>query len=449
MTLTIDPELTGEKLPIPRLVRVMRYEHAERGGGPVLELSGRAELAFGAAEQDRVTGAAIEVADPSMSRRHAVLESRGRFLWEVRDLGSKNGTFVDGKQISAATLLQDGSLLEMGRTAWVFRIVPMGAPEHVAFGPTRSFSPKMFHVVALLDNVARTTIPVLLSGETGTGKEVFARELHDRSGRKGRFIAVNCGALTESLIESELFGHKKGAFTGAAEARVGHVQAADGGTLLLDEIGDMPLPAQVRLLRVLQEGEVVPLGETTPRKVDVRIVAASHKNLSAMIEAGTFRADLYARLNGVALEMPRLADRREDLGEIIAHVARSGAGGRPGPVRIGVASARALLLYGWPYNVRELVRVIEAAIPQAKDGRIERAHLPERVFAAPEPAPSRPSLPAPEKPLDAEEEALKKQIIETLAAHGGNVTRAAEALGKRRQQLQRWMRRFNIGGADD
>lgn len=433
MTLTIDPELTGEKLPMPRLVRVMRYEHAEQGGGPVIELSGRSELEFGAVEQD----------DPSMSRRHAVLESRGRFLWEVRDLGSKNGTFVDGRQVTTATL-QDGSLLEMGRTAWIFRIVPMGAPAHVSFGPTRSFSPKMLHVVSLLDNVAKTTIPVLLSGETGTGKEVFARELHDRSGRSGRFIAVNCGALTESLIESELFGHKKGAFTGAAEARVGHVQAADGGTLLLDEIGDMPLPAQVRLLRVLQEGEVVPLGETTPRKVDVRIVAASHKNLSAMIEAGTFRADLYARLNGVALEMPRLADRREDLGEIIKHVA--GASN----VRISVASARALLLYKWPYNVRELVRVIEAAIPQAKDGRIERAHLPDRVFTAPLAAePSKSASVGTAKPLDAEEEALKKQIVETLAAHGGNVTRAAEALGKRRQQLQRWMRRFQIGGADD
>jgi DNA-binding NtrC family response regulator len=439
-----------------RLIRVMRYDAIEAGGGPAIEFADES-LSLGRGDVESVRreagGAAFDVTDAMMSRQHARIVAAGRGQYVLEDLSSRNGTWVDGRAVSRAAL-QDGQLVETGRTAWLFRLAPVNAPTSIRVGPTRSFSPKIFTIAEHLARLAPASVSLLLTGETGTGKEIFARELHARSGRRGQFVAVNCGALTESLLESELFGHRRGAFTGALSDRAGHVEAADGGTLFLDEIGEMPPSAQVRLLRVLQEGEVMPVGGTAPRKVDVRVVAATHRNLLEMVAKGTFREDLYARLEGWVLSLPRLVDRREDIGELMAHAVRAQGGAH---ARATIRAARALLAFDWPFNIRQLVKTTEAAIALAQGGLIELEHLPERVRGGTEPARVSEAATTPVAPtdaLDTEDLELRDRVVAALRAHGGNVTRAAQALGKQRQQMQRWMRRFalraeDFGGAAD
>jgi DNA-binding NtrC family response regulator len=445
----------GGAVLVPRLMRVMHYERLEAGGGPCVEL-GKSPLILGRGDVEslRSDGAAtlLEVVDPMLSRRHARVVTMGAGEYLVEDLGSRNGTWVNGQSVQHERLV-DGSIFETGRTAWLFRRAPKGTPEHVSSGPTRTFSPRMQALVAQLESLAPKSISLLVLGETGTGKEVFAREVHGRSGRRGKFVAVNCGALTGSLIESELFGHTRGAFTGASIDRTGLVAAADQGTLFLDEIGEMPLSLQVRLLRVLQEGEIVPVGATAPRKVDVRVVAATHRNLARMVEDGSFREDLYARLEGWALSLPRLVDRREDLGELVAHAVRT-AGVTHAAATL--RAARLLLAFDWPFNVRQLLKGIEAALAIARGERIDVEHLPERIRAGADRASSRPTgaprgsvdVPLGDADLGAEDRQLRERVIAALRAHKGNVTQAAEALTKQRQQLQRWMRRFGLRAED-
>jgi sigma-54 dependent transcriptional regulator, acetoin dehydrogenase operon transcriptional activator AcoR len=439
----------GGAVLAPRLVRVMHYERLEAGGGPAVEL-GKAPLILGRGDPPGLRSDAstthLEVDDPMMSRQHARVVTMGAGEYLVEDLGSRNGTWIDGRSVRHERLA-DGTIFETGRTAWLFRRAPKGAPEHVAIGPTRSYSPRILALVGQVERLAPASVSLLLVGETGTGKEVFARELHARSGRGGKFIAVNCGALTESLLESELFGHARGAFTGAAGDRAGLVEAADHGTLFLDEIGEMPAAVQVRLLRVLQEGEVLPVGATAPRKVDVRVVAATHRDLLQMVEDGAFREDLYARLEGWVLSLPRLADRREDLGELVAHAVRA-AGVTHAAATL--RAARALLAFDWPFNVRQLLKGIEAALALGGE-RVAFEHLPERIRAGPR-APSAPpggaSAPPPDDTLDAGDRELRDRVIAALRAHRGNVTHAADALAKQRQQVQRWMRRFGLRAED-
>ncbi len=444
----------GASILAPRLVRVMHYERLEAGGGPAIEL-GKSPLILGRGDAQAVRrgddATELDVVDPMMSRQHARVVTMGAGEYIVEDLGSRNGTWVDGRSVRHERLT-DGAIFETGRTAWLFRRAPKGAPEHVTIGPTRSFSPAIQGLVGQLESLAPAAVSLLLVGETGTGKEVFARELHARSGRRGKFVAVNCGALTESLLESELFGHSRGAFTGAAADRAGLVEAADHGTLFLDEIGEMPASVQVRLLRVLQEGEVVPVGATAPRKVDVRVVAATHRNLLQMVEERTFREDLYARLEGWVLPLPRLAARREDLGELVAHAVRTAGLPRAAAT---LRAARALLAFDWPFNVRQLLKGTEAALALARGERIEFEHLPERIRAgarASTPPSSEPERPLAASPGDASlgpaDRELRERIVAALRAHNGNVTRAAETLSKQRQQLQRWMRRFGLRAED-
>jgi DNA-binding NtrC family response regulator len=236
-----------------------------------------------------------------------------------------------------------------------------------------------------MDRVAALDVSVMILGESGTGKELVARSIHERSGRSsGPFVALNCAAVPESLVDSELFGHARGAFTGAVEARAGAFERADGGTLFLDEIGDVPAPVQVRLLRVLQEGEVVRLGEGTPRPVNVRVLGATWVDLEAAVESGDLRPDLYYRLNVVALQVPALRNRREDLPLLIAHLAHKHAErmGRTPPSFAGDA-VEALCRYHWPGNVRELENAIQRALAMSTDDEIPLAALPRTVIDAP------------------------------------------------------------------
>jgi sigma54-dependent transcription regulator len=381
--------------------------------------------------------------DRHLSAPHArLVRTLGR--WVLEDAGSKNGCRINGASRDRAALV-DRDVIELGHT--VFRFRAGGEPAHglvlgeaplapLPTGP-RTFNPALALLLRDLARVAAAPVAVILRGETGTGKEVAARAVHDASGRAGPFVAVNCGALPAGLIESELFGHRRGAFSGAGEDRLGHVRAAHGGTLLLDEIGDLPLPAQAALLRVLQEGAVTPVGDSRPVRVDVRVLAASHRDLPALVAAGHFRADLYARLAGLVVTLPPLRDRSEDLGLILAdripaHTAE------PDRVRLGPGAAHALLLHGWPLNVRELDQALAAAIPLAAGEPIGLDHLPAAL------RPAAASGAGADRQLSGSDLRRRAEMDEQLRAARGNVAAVARALRTTRAQIHRWARRLGI-----
>jgi transcriptional regulator with GAF, ATPase, and Fis domain len=305
-------------------------------------------------------------------------------------------------------------------------------------------SPRMREIYRVLGRAAASDSTVLLRGESGTGKEVAARALHRGSPRSGRpFVAVNCATLTETLLESELFGHEKGAFTGAVARKIGKVETADGGTLFLDEIGEIPLPLQAKLLRFLQERELERLGSTRPIRVDVRVVAATNRDLERAMREGTFREDLYYRLNVITLHLPPLRERREDIPRLASHFAAR-TGQRLGrPVTGFTPEARACLLrYPWPGNVRELANAVERALVLGEGGLIRPEDLPEAVLE---------SAPVPEVPLGRFHETVqetKRQLIRSAVAEaGGNITRAAARLGLQPTYLHRLIR--NLGLRDE
>ena len=292
-------------------------------------------------------------------------------------------------------------------------------------------------VVDLARKVLDTDTSVLLLGETGTGKELFARLIHDNSGRRaGRFVAQNCGALPESLLESELFGHVRGAFTGATGERKGLFEEADGGTIFLDEVGDTSPAMQLRLLRVLQEGEIRRVGASAIRKVNVRVLAATNADLDAEVEAGRFRRDLYYRLNVFPIRLPALRDRSEDVAPLAEHflrVYRERA--RRAVPGISPEAIQLLRSYPFPGNVRELENEIERAVALADQGQpIRPEHLSDRLRQ------DQSAGPAPQTLGDAIEQ-LKRRMIEDALRECGSKTRAAERLGLTRQSLQQMMRR--------
>ena len=424
-------------------------------------LDGIDEVVFGrgasrAIEHDHEGGVRrlrVHLEDGWLSTRHARL-TRVLRRWVLEDTGSKNGCFVDGVRRSQLELT-DGALIELGRVFFLYRdalpsnpdnpsIVDAGVLDAPAPGLV-TLSPPLAQVFERLAVIARSQVPVLLEGQTGTGKEVVARSIHEVSQRAGAFVAVNCGALPRDLIEAELFGHRKGAFSGAAEERAGLVRAADGGTLLLDEIGDLPAPAQAALLRVLQEHEVRPIGGTRPVRVDLRVVAATHRSLDRMAAAGDFRADLLARLAGHRIELPPLGARREDLGLLLAALIRRADPDLAARLQIQPAAARAMLRYGWPANVRELEKCVTTALLLAlQSGRIELDHLPEPVRRA---AAAPPAARQADEQADEQgggDERRRGELMALMRQHDGNVTAVARAMGKARMQIQRWMKRYAI-----
>jgi DNA-binding NtrC family response regulator len=299
-------------------------------------------------------------------------------------------------------------------------------------------SPAMLDVYKMVARVAPTLSTVLVVGESGTGKELVARAIHTHSPRaNGQFVAVNCTALTESLLESELFGHAKGAFTGAVAPRRGLFEEAQGGTLFLDEIGDVGPKMQAQLLRVLQEGEIRRVGGNEAIKVDVRVVAATNKELEEEVKAGRFREDLYFRINVVLVRLPPLRERRNDVPVLVRHfLAKYAARERRSDPGIAPEAMGALEGYGWPGNVRELENVIERALALSKDGVILRSDLPAEVAGGQAPPP--PGL-VDDRPTLAE---LERRYIElVLRETGGNKKRAAEILGIDRRTLYRTLER--------
>ena len=314
-----------------------------------------------------------------------------------------------------------------------------GGPRPVVTRPVGK-ARRFLDVLRLAEVVAPTDSTVLLGGESGTGKEVLARYIHDASLRAdGPFLSINCGALPETLLESELFGHVKGSFTGAVRDKQGLFAAARGGTFFLDEVGEMPPSLQVKLLRVLQQREVIPVGATEALPVDVRIIAATNRELEEEVRRGNFRSDLYYRLNVLAMDLPPLRDRRDDLLLLIDHFLTEMASDRGTEVKALSAEALdAVMVYEWPGNVRELQNALEHATVLTKGSLIEPQHLPERITRQKkEPLVAERAQANPQ--LDLIERAY---IMFVLQAEGGNKTRAAEALGIDPSTLYRKLSRY-------
>jgi transcriptional regulator with GAF, ATPase, and Fis domain len=370
----------------------------------------------------------LTVLHTSVSRRH--VEVIGGAPPRVRDLGSANGTRVSGRRLAPneETPLEPGDAIEIGSAMVMVRsatdTAPLRAPEpHAA----------MARVKKLVELVAASELSVLILGETGVGKEVTARTIHDRSARvAGPFVRVNCAALAESLLDSELFGHEKGAFTGATTTKSGLIEAANGGTLFLDEIGEAPLSVQAKLLRTLESREVRRVGGVESRQVDVRFVVATNRELPALVETNVFRRDLYYRLNGITIVVPPLRERRDE----ILGLARSFAGS----ARISPAAEGALLAHAFPGNVRELRNAIERAVVLSRGGEI----LPDHLLLE-TPAVSAPPAANANAPLAEQIDALEHQrILQALDEAGGNQTRAAEILGMPRRTLITKIERFGL-----
>ena len=404
--------------PVAGLVVVMECDRPSAG---VLVAPIGDGLRVGRGDERAAHDGKLEIADSHLSREHFEVTREGT-RFRVVDRGSRNHTLVDERAIESE-VLEPGTLFRAGHT--FFTCLPDVGPaldrEPWPFVTTNA---DFARDLAKLERIAQSPLPVLLLGETGTGKEVLAQALHQRSKRRGAFVPVNCGALPKDLVASLLFGHRRGAFSGATTDELGFVRTADRGTLFLDEIGDLPPEAQSTLLRVLQEREVTPVGAFHGVPVDVRIVSATHRPLADQVKSGAFRADLFARLRGFSFTVPPLRERRFDIGELVARLA-------PESMTFKPEAARDLLRHEYPLNVRELKQAVEVAAVLA-DGAVRPADLPETIRST-EP-----------RELDEEDSALRDELVRRLAETDRNVSQIARDMGKARQQIQRWIKRFGI-----
>ncbi len=413
------PFAPGVSLPLHRLVELELGRSGSRCAAVLPRALGRAVL---------------RLPDRRVSRGHAALYRDGD-SWSIRDERSKNGTFVEGQRVSSAEL-RPGALIQIGGTFLLFHRMHVPAP--LARSPRyldehpEAFSTLDGNLRAdfnLLERVARTDIPIIVEGATGTGKELTATAIHERSGRKGPFVPVNCGALPESLVESELFGTRRGAFSGATEDRKGLAQEASGGTLFLDEIVELSASAQSALLRLLQDGELRPVGATRAIRVNIRIVAATHENLEQAVATGRFREDLYARLAGHVVRLPPLHERRHDLGLFVTRTLERALGARADNVRLTPEVATALLRYPFPRNMRELDHVLRRAVALAPDHVLCASHFPQRLMD--------------HRPTNDDNE-LHAKLVRALMETGGNVTATGRRFGKAPIQIRRWCARLGI-----
>jgi hypothetical protein len=400
-----------------------------RTDGPVAPLAeaGQRELVIGRDEDCSLVLTGSEV-----SRRHAVIRLEGR-VPVLSDLESRNGTFVNGRRASAI-VLADGDVVRIG--GWV-GVVTRDTGALGVLGPGLYAGPGLRKTLSAAERAAASDLPILIEGETGTGKEAVARAIHAWSGRTGPFVAVNCAAIPDALAEGELFGYRRGAFTGAERANLGHFRAAQHGTLLLDEICDLPLGLQAKLLRVLEQREVQPVGESTAVALDVRVLSAAQESLAQAVAAGRFRADLFARLDGLSLRLPPLRERPGEIPYLFAHLLLDHSGSRPPEVDVRLVER--LCLYDWPFNVRELVLLVKRLLVlHGAEPVLKLGHLPERMLAERDEDKAAAALkPTPELPELSE-------LVIALRESGGNVAQAAAALGISRQRAYRMMQ----GSAD-
>ncbi|MBS2014161.1 MAG: sigma 54-dependent Fis family transcriptional regulator [Deltaproteobacteria bacterium] len=394
----------------------------------------------------------VVLTDPAVSRKHVTIVPADAGF-DVTDLGSRNGTWLDGAKLTRATV-PPGSTLRIGTS--LVQMLPAEEPVDIppsvnaSFGAMLGSSDAMRRVFAVLERASVSDAPVLLLGESGTGKELAARAVHDASKRReGPFVVFDCGAASESLVESTLFGHKRGAFTGAHADHPGAFALAHGGTLFLDEIGDLPLAMQPKLLRMLERGEVTPLGGRKSETYDVRFVAATHRDLPAEVARGAFRADLYYRLAVVEVILPPLRQRRSDIPEIVRAMLRSHGAD---DAHVGGPSLERLLAYAWPGNVRELRNVIARAAALATPGA-KFTEMPVVVRAdasAMDPEP----LGRADVPYHDAKDALlarfdREYCTDLLRRANGNLSQAARLAGLERKYLYKVLERAGLRSSSD
>jgi DNA-binding NtrC family response regulator len=428
-----SPRAAADAKTSPYLFVVLHCDEPLLGGARYsLERTSEVVIARGAARhaarEETREGRTLVVSLPGsfMSRVHARV-TRAAGAWLLVDEDAKNGTFVNGERVTKATLA-DGDVIECGHTLLIFRAGLQRDPElspdrdqASAAGPLHTLVPELEHRHVLLTRMAASTLPILLLGETGTGKEVAARAVHALSGRSGPFVAVNCGALPPTLLESQLFGHVKGAFSGATRDEPGYFRAAERGTLLLDEIGELSPTSQAAFLRATEEHLVTPVGSTRALPVDVRVIAATNRPLAQLVEVGTFRRDLFARLSAFTHRLLPLRERKEDIGVLLASLF-------PDLEAIEVDAANDLLGYDWPLNVRELRQIVASARVLGGGAPIGRAHVNPVVREAAEPSGGE----------------LRTRLVAELERSKGNVAAVARVFGKAPTQVHRWIRRFGL-----
>jgi two-component system, NtrC family, response regulator GlrR len=393
-------------------------------------------------------GADLRLSDPTVSRFHVELEATGDGVL-VRDLGSTNGTAIGAVFVREA-LVAANVALDLGKTR--VEVILGGGPPSTAPAPLTAFggllgiSSAMRAVFLALERAAPTTAPVLITGESGTGKELAARAVHMASPRaSGPFEVVDCGGLPPALIESELFGHERGAFTGAAGEREGAFERAEGGTVFLDELGELPLEVQPKLLRVLGEKEIRRVGGRRSKKIDVRIVAATNRDLRREVNAGGFRADLFYRLAVIPIRLPPLRDRKEDIGMLVDALVESIAAERGLDLHVEIDDAlrASLVAHTWPGNVRELRNYLEqllilAAAPPLGEGAVPGAAGPDFEGLL--------SLPLRAAKAELVERFERHYVERLLEATGENVAEAARRAGVDRVTLFRTIRRHGLRG---
>jgi transcriptional regulator with PAS, ATPase and Fis domain len=379
-----------------------------------------------------------------VSRHHARLHAHDGFALEA--LAATNPVRFGGRQLGPGdrVAVAPGETFALGALVGVIRPAARPSPPSPPLVPPGAIiaDPAMIRLYEVIARIAPSDVPVLILGETGAGKEVVAHAIHLGSPRaEGPFVRINCGALPATLVESELFGHERGAFTGADRAKLGLLASASGGSVFLDEIGELPLALQATLLRVLEDGAVRPLGATRPTAIDVRWVAATNRDLASEVERGRFRKDLYYRLQGFVVAVPPLRDRR---GEIRA-IARAVAGHGPaGPRVLTDALLDALERYAWPGNVRELRNAVASAALLAGAGPINVGHLPAAITDPPA-APAAPAAPLPSRALrDVLADEERRRIVDALQRSAGNQSRAAELLGMPRRTLVKRLHAYGI-----
>ncbi|MBX3233348.1 MAG: sigma 54-interacting transcriptional regulator [Labilithrix sp.] len=382
----------------------------------------------------------------SISRRHAKITIDARGV-TIEDLGSMNGTVVNGARAEpgVALALPEGGVAQVGDALIALHDEAPEAPEALergAAGDRVVADEVMRQLYRMVELVAKSQVNVLVHGETGAGKEVIAEALHRASSRAARpFLGINCAALPEALLETELFGHERGAFTGAVSAKAGLLEAASGGTVFLDEIAEMPAPAQAKLLRVLEKREVMRVGSVKVTPVDVRFVAATHHDLRALVAEGRFREDLFFRLDGITLEVPPLRERPREI-EALARAfleAACKATGRAG-VTMGDEALALLRAHAWPGNVRELRNVVERALLLCQGDAIGAEHIVTGALSA------QPKKAAPSSRSLADEVAdlERRRILEALEQAGGNQTEAAQLLGVPRRTLIARLEQYGV-----
>ncbi|MFO0556568.1 MAG: sigma 54-interacting transcriptional regulator [Polyangiales bacterium] len=392
----------------------------------VFEL-GRARVVVG-------RGGDVRLLHKTVSRAHAAIEwDEAVGAHRVEDLGSHNGTSVDGQRIHSPIAIRSPAVLRLGDVLAVYERIehePSDAHERAVFGRAAC----LFELRAAISEAARDDAPTLILGETGSGKERVARAIHEASRRGGRWIAVNCAAIAPQLVESQLFGHSKGAFTGATEAREGLFRAAHDGTILLDEIGELPEQLQSKLLRVIEEREVLPVGSAAPVRTTAKVIAATHRDLRAAVAAGSFREDLYGRIALRELVVPPLRARRVDVLDWLDRFSPSA------PFELSADAAERALCARWPLNLRavdRLARLLSARtgatvaladLPPWIDGELARGDQTARETAAPTQRPT----------------PTREEFVAAYEAHHGSVRALAKHFDRDRKQIYRWLEAFGL-----